>query len=85
MFSLASLRAAVRKVNSAAVFRGIIGLVTMGRPPLPKGERRKQVTFTLGVSEIDALKELSRLRGRPQSQIIGQYALAALVREKRKS
>ena len=54
-----------------------------GRPPLVDGERRKAVGLSLGESEIDALRELSRIRGESQGAIVGKLVLAALLREQR--
>ena len=55
-----------------------------GRPPLVEGERRKAVGLSLGESEIDALRELSRIRGKSQGMIVGELIVTALARELRK-
>jgi len=56
-----------------------------GRPPLVEGERRKAVGLSLGESEIDALRELSHIRGESQGVIVGRLVLGALARELRKT
>lgn len=56
-----------------------------GRPPLVQGERRKAIGLSLGDSEIDALRELSELRGESQGAIVGKLIVAALARERRKA
>ena len=49
-----------------------------------EGERRKAVGLSLGESEIEALRELSRIRGESQGAIVGNLILAALAREQSK-
>lgn len=56
-----------------------------GRPPFIEGERRRPVSVSLGDTEIDALRELSRIRGESQGAIVGGMILAAIARERRKS
>ena len=55
-----------------------------GRPPFVEGERRKAVGLSLGESEIEALRELSRIRGESQGAIVGRLILAAFTRERGK-
>ena len=60
-------------------------MTKIGRPPFIEGERRRPVSVSLGDTEIDALRELSRIRGESQGAIVGRMILAALERERRKS
>ena len=60
-------------------------MTKIGRPPFIEGERRRPVSVSLGDTEIDALRELSRIRGESQGAIVGGMILAALTRERRKS
>ena len=56
-----------------------------GRPAFVEGERRKAVGLSLGESEIDALRELSHIRGESQGVIVGKLILTAIARERRKA
>ena len=56
-----------------------------GRPPFIEGEKRRPVSVSLGDTEINALRELSRLRGESQGVIVGRLILTAFARERPKS
>lgn len=70
-------------IVSAVCYDGI--MTKTGRPPFVKGERRRPVSVSLGETEIEALRELSRIRGESQGVIVGKFILAALAREQRKA
>ncbi len=53
----------------------------MGRPPKVEGERRRPVSVSLGQTEIDAIRELSRLKGESQGKVVGDLVLRELAAE----
>ena len=56
-----------------------------GRPRFNVGEKHWPVSVSLGDTEIDALRELSRLCGESQGAIVGRLVVATLIREQRNS
>ena len=65
--------------------RYIDPMTKTGKPRFKVGEKHRPVSVSLGDTEIDALRELSRIRGESQGAIVGRMILAALDRERRKS
>lgn len=57
----------------------------MGRPPLPESDRRRVVGISLSPAAIEALRELARVRGMSQGEIMGKLILGAFARERRKT
>ena len=56
----------------------------MGRPRKIEGDLRKMKTFSLGAAEIEAIQELSRIRGEPQSVVAGKLFVRELTRQSRR-
>ena len=65
--------------------RYIDPMTKTGKPLFKVGEKHRPVSVSLGDTEIDALRELSRLCGDSQGAIVGRLVVAALIREQRNS